>query len=400
MRRLALIVFVTACSSADEPTLRYDGDLGQPIEASLKSEVFFVDTSVNGDGPRLFPVDTGAPVTVLDPGAFPSAGISAGAVTLKTIAFGNLTFHDVPAVAMGTCGGPCVDGALYGIVGADILRQFVVAFDYRFRTVTFGPRALPADVEGAETVVPFALEGGGEGTVQGSDARMKVPATRVTFKVMLEGKERTLVLDTGASNTVLAPAVYDEIVSDGRKQADQSVTTVTGASKTKVTRLGALSVMGIEVVGSTAARIEQELAAGLSQEIGYTVDGLLGGSYLREFLLTVDYPARQMKLRRYTHRDHVKDEFRRVGVMLSIDSIGRLRLSRRIPGTEAANDPNVPASMFGAEILTIAGQPVKGLPIEEADRLLRGAVGEVKEIKVKYQIGTEQSYAFKVEELL
>ena len=50
MRRFAWIVFLVACSGADEPTLRYDGELGQPIAASLKSEVFFVDTTVNGAG--------------------------------------------------------------------------------------------------------------------------------------------------------------------------------------------------------------------------------------------------------------------------------------------------------------------------------------------------------------
>jgi hypothetical protein len=200
--------------------------------------------------------------------------------------------------------------------------------------------------------------------------------------------------------TVLAPGVYDEIVADGRKQGDQSIMTVTGGTRTQVTRLKALSVIGAEVPGPTAARLEKDLADGLSAEIGYTVDGLLGGSYLREFLLTVDYPARQMKLRRYTSRDHVKDEFRRVGVMLSVDSLGKIRLSRRIPGTQAAGDPNIPSSMFGAEILTIGGREVKGLPIEEADRLMRGEVGEVKEIKTKQQIGTEQSYPFKVEELL
>jgi hypothetical protein len=400
MRRLALFFFVAACSSAEEPTLRYDGVLGNPIPASLRSEVFFVDTTINGEGPRLFPVDTGAPVTVLDPAAFPNAGVKNGALSIK-VGFGGFIFHDVPAVGMSLCGGACVDGSLFGIVGADILRQFVVAFDYRFRAVTLGPKGAPPDVEGSEAVVPFALEGGGEGTVQGSDARMKVAATRVTFKVMLEGKERTLVLDTGASNTVLAPDVYDEIVSDGRKQADQSVMTVSGAARTKVTRLKGLSVIGVDVQGSTAARLEEQLASGLSQEIGYTVHGLLGGSWLREFFLTVDYPARQMKLRRYTNRDHVKDEFRRVGVLLSSDSSGRIRLSRRIPGTQAFDDPNIPTTMFGAEVLTIAGREVKGLPVEEVDRLMRGEVGETKEIKVKQTSGGgEQSYAFKVEELL
>ena len=58
--------------------------------------------------------------------------------------------------------------------------------------------------------------------------------------------------------------------------------------------------------------IGDKLIDSLQREIKHPVDGLLGGSYLREFLVTIDYPQGELRLQRYL--PSVVDEFKRVGV--------------------------------------------------------------------------------------
>ena len=67
-----------------------------------------------------------------------------------------------------------------------------------------------------------------------------------------------------------------------------------------VTRVRTLTV-GDETVSNPAVMtIGDTILDGIQTEVRHPVDGLLGGNFLREFMVTVDYPQRTLHLQRYT----------------------------------------------------------------------------------------------------
>jgi C-terminal processing protease CtpA/Prc len=120
----------------------------------------------------------------------------------------------------------------------------------------------------------------------------------------------------------------------------------------------------------------------ISQELdpsGATqVDGLLGGSFLRNFLVTIDYPKGQLHLQRYTNETW-KDEFQRVGVTISADpTTGAGYVVRSVyPGSDAESK----GILANDEVLVIGETQLATLvPVTletavEADSLLEGAPG-------------------------
>src|SRR5205823_5359895 len=60
------------------------------------------------------------------------------------------------------------------------------------------------------------------------------------------------------------------------------------------------------------APINDQLLDAIQMEVGHPVDGLLGGNYLRQFMVTIEYPKGTLHLQRYTNATIV-DEFKRVG---------------------------------------------------------------------------------------
>src|SRR5689334_19688841 len=97
MLKLFVCVPLLACGAAPAPTVRCEarpltvtGMEGQPLGATLSSNVFFVPVEIGATRKPMI-VDTGAPVTLIDPAAFPGetlpmrrgqASLRLGALTL------------------------------------------------------------------------------------------------------------------------------------------------------------------------------------------------------------------------------------------------------------------------------------------------------------------------------
>src|SRR5439155_5430399 len=137
--------------------------------------------------------------------------------------------------------------------------------------------------------------------------------------VDVDGVSHPFILDTGASETTVRGALFTTITADGRAQlSGLPITTVMGPASATVTRVGTLSVAGATVVNPVVMSIGpsgEMLLDGIEAEIHHPVEGLLGGNFLREFMVTVDYPGQTLHLQRYTAPEIV-DEFKRVGFEL------------------------------------------------------------------------------------
>jgi hypothetical protein len=155
-----------------------------------------------------------------------------------------------------------------------------------------------------------------------------------------------------------------------------------------VTRAKTLTVGDATVTDAPVMTImstpPDELLNGISSELGKQVDGLLGGSFLRNFLVTIDYPSGQLHLQPFV-TPPIPDEFRRVGLTIGLDAAGRnFIVSSVYPNTDAAAK-NI---MAGDQIVSIDGTSLKAVRyVADADALLCGTPGTSKMITFGTQTG-------------
>ncbi|HEY5089264.1 MAG TPA: aspartyl protease family protein [Polyangia bacterium] len=379
------------------------GMLGSPSSAVVGANLVFANAALNGTA-ELFPgqafgmlIDTGSPVVLIDPSFFNMPGPATNADITGNINLGLIdksgaivvTLDQIPALKLSDA--MMTSLGFGGILGGNVMRQFSVQLNYADPMDAFrlGDNAMEPDgVEIPGGSVPFALQGGGTASVMLSDKVtspvVTIPPTRLPLTVSIDGTDAAhqfhFLLDTGASEVSVRASVYDLLVADGRPQLSGfQITTVLGGSNAEVTRARTISIGGETVPNVPVMTIPgDDLLDEIGGEVGYQLDGLLGGSFLRNFLVTIDYPHGQLHLQRYTTETWV-DEFQRVGVALGgtpLTSVHLYNAGVVYPGTDAAAQGIV----AGDEIVSIDGAQLDPLDPITADNLLNGAVGTTKAI--------------------
>jgi hypothetical protein len=325
---------------------------------------------VNGHpGGRLL-VDTGSPFTLIDPSAFPGTTLPRVAQVNVDIGLGALTVDGVSALQL--MGSGMMDMlALGGILGGNVLRSFSTQFDYRDQALRLGAGADPGDVALPGTSLPFELQGGG--SASDGTTIVTFPATRIALTVNVDGVDHPFILDSGASQVAVRTSLFDTLTADGRAQRGGfPVQTAAGPANATLTRARALAVAGEQVTDVAVMTIGDDLLDNITAEVHHPVDGLLGGTFLREFLVTIDYPKRTLHLQRYATRDHIVDELQRVGIELGgADAGGGMTIATVYAGTDAA----LKGLTISDQLLAVDGQPLDTLNPIDADLLLDGAVG-------------------------
>ena len=402
-----LCLSLGACAPPSPPPDGAPSDAGRPvgtqIAVTVRGNVIYLPASFNGAIARPVPLDTGSPVTIVDPVVFSDAMISPGTSQTGSVGVGPLSFENVSIVGMSPCGATaCPADTFTALVSGSVFSQTEVSLNYRDSNISLGEFELPELLAPEETSVDFKLEGGGLAAIPGVTGYVQLPATRIVVPVKLEGVDYTFIVDTGASLNVLGPDLFNKLVSDGRGHVGLKVLAIGGSVDVQATRIRRIEVGGVEVVGATALTGPFNLDA-LGQEVGHRVDGLLGGTFLREFLFKVRYPSRKLGLRRYTDRSFIADEFRRIGLTLKVveGSAGHQFTTDVVfPGSDAAINPAVPLGFWGGKVLEIDGHSLDGLHSDDVDVLLRGRVGEHRTVKVLSAGNAVLSFSFLVQELL
>jgi hypothetical protein len=387
------------------------GMLGNPSSTVVGTNLVFIDAALNGMS-EIAPdlnfdvlIDTGSPTVLIDPSFFsetPVTVTSANILTTINLSLldnsGNpvVTLDAIPALQLSSA--MMDEIGLGGILGGNVLRQFSIQLDYAEPMMhgfclgcASGPRD---DVESPGAAIPFALEGGSggrAGEVELTPTLMPnvgvIPATRIPVTVTVDGVDHPFIVDTGASEVSVRSTLFSTLVADGRAQLmNFGIETVEGGSTASVTRAKTITVGGETVTDVPVMSIMSTPADDLLNNIGLEIDpsgsklidGLLGGSFLRNFLVTIDYPNGQLHLQRYNTETWV-DEFQRIG----IDIAGLPDSDRHwyaidivYPGTDAAKQGLV----AGDEILSIDGTSLDGIGWLTADNLLNGTVGTSKTI--------------------
>lgn len=370
---LAALLF--ACSGSD---LAFEGELGQPALAVRFTNLFLVPTTIDdAAGPHLI-VDTGAPINIIAPGTLPDPPRSGDvSVKLRNVDVLSLSFPRLPILAADFLSGSIGNGiTLGGVLGCSVLCDFAVTFDYRAGTVTLDGTE---DVEGLETPteISFFLKGGGAASLGAGGAIVSLPRSRILVDAIVEGVPATLVLDSGASVTMLRSALANEI-SPNRVTIDGPIVSMLGSSTIELMRVADIALDETVAEGIVVGKGGLDsLLDQLGDEIGQTVDGILGASFLQEFHTTVDYPARTVRFARYESRDHVLDVGRTVGFRIdAAGSAGFAEITEVFDGTDAADQ----GLTTDDTILAIDEISVEDLTADDLDALLSGADASSHEI--------------------
>jgi hypothetical protein len=368
-----LLLLLSACGGGRTSGFATMGMPGIPSPARIVSNIVLAEVDIDHHAGPLFVVDSGSPFTLFDPADYPAADFGPKLQVTVDVSFGQFTVDEVPALQIPLLG----DGVTVPpIVGGNLLRQFVAEFDYRSMHMRLGDGAPATGVEEPGGSAAFLLRGGG--AVNQSGNLIVFPATRVMLTAEVEGVARAFMLDTGASEIALRPSLYEALVADGRAQlSGLPIQTAMGPTTAEVTRARAVTVGGQTVTNVAVMTVGDTLLDSLQDEIAMPVDGLLGGSFLREFLVTIDYPKRRLLLRRYAPPAAIADEFKRVGIDLGASSAAH----RHTVGKVFANtDAERQMIRLGDELVSIDGHALDALDAIAADALLNGTVGSGKQI--------------------
>jgi hypothetical protein len=354
---------------------------GVPSPTRIGSNLVFADVSVDGKTGGRLGVDTGAPVVVIDSSKYPGLTFPDQPTVTGDLQVGELTINNVPIVPMSFSG--TMDPLNFaGLLGGQLMRQFAARLDYANpnTALRLGTPPMEMATDGVEmpgTTADFTLQGGGLGKLPNGDI-ISFPATRIPLQVDVEGTTHPFILDTGASETTVRTSLFTTVTADGRAQlSGLPITTVMGATSATVTRVRSLTVAGQTVTSPVVMTIGDTLLDGIEMEVNHPVDGLLGGNFLREFLVTVDYPEGLLRLQRYT-TPPIADEFKRIGVELGLSGgTHRYAVAKVYPNTDAAaKQLNV-----GDELVSVDGQALDALDAGGADAALNGSVGSMKMIE-------------------
>jgi predicted aspartyl protease len=271
-----------------------------PVERA--SNVFFVRATVNGQGPFSFTVDTGATLTVIDPSTARRAGLAVHAAGRRHVgvgadetdlltttgatieiaglpAFSPPRLYVVPVQANAHPLGHAVDGVL----GTDVLRGYVVEFDYAASRVTLSaPRGGRRGAAGDDGVA-ITLHG----NVLVAPATIALP----------DGAEvpSRLLLDTGSNGslTLTTPFVRRHGLADRfpARRASAAIG-INGMSISPVIQLQSIAFGAALIRGPDAAL--SKTGAGLHASTDF--DGILGAELLRGFRVVIDYPGQRLRL--------------------------------------------------------------------------------------------------------
>jgi len=261
----------------------FDERGAKPWPMSLEANWPIVEVKVNGAGHR-FLLDTGAQGSALNQDVFPEFVAGGPLVTVDLEVFGReFAAHQVGIDDFSMPGWFGIDGVL----GADITAQSVVTLDYRQQQVWLrdAPDQPLAGFDAAQLVATsvHALTPGTKGWKE--------------IDLHLESETVTMLVDTGASVTVVSTQLVDRLDPVGRPRVLGG--TLGSGTPTVQTRAQSADL------GSYDTRVRELALTATDYGSAPYDEGLLGTTFFRHFLTTVDGPGDRLLLGRYVDDSHI-----------------------------------------------------------------------------------------------
>jgi hypothetical protein len=193
-----------------------------------------------------------------------------------------------------------------------------------------------------------------------------------------------VIVDSGASAVVMDEALLATLGDPARPVLEGAAFGTIGGTvsgfHSRVWRLraGAVSLDDVPVIVARNFPIFESV----SRETGKPVRALIGGSFLRHFLATLDYQGQALRLARYDDPTHVAaDEWVQIGVTFERDGDDWIASD-----VYTNRDAYQKGLRRGDVVEELAGVPLRGQPGETVDGILDGfTLGE--EVELKYRRG-------------
>ncbi len=384
-RRIVASVLVSlalaGCGGGDSQSQPEPFGPADTTDFSHATGLITAEVTIDDQGGRLI-VDTGSPVVLLDPDAFPNAPEVGTVDTL--VVDKKSTFSNVDVIAAGSLSSPDPAVPIGGLLGCTILCEQKTSFDYASGALMLGGGSPTASV-GKTVNLPFSFEGGE--TVSEDGQSVQIPRSRVVVTVMIENVPHPMILDTGASSVTLRSSAFASILKDGRPTLKgPTIETTQGTSNSIITRVATMSVgdaaaKGVIIIGDPSA---DTIFDAVAKEVGHPIDGSLGGSFLGKFFLTIDYPNKTLALAPYDNSDFLVDLGTSIGFLLRSD--GPLLVVDSVdPGSDAEAKGVSPNDTVKA----IDGKDLSKLIPSQIVELVGGRVGSSRQVT----FGTAKSSA-------
>jgi len=249
----------------------------------------------NDSEPILCALDTGASHAMLLPEIAARLGIRAesthqaqgagGPIQIqmgkaRTIALGEAEVSDVSVIMTEDFRriGGAIGLPLGGNIGHNVLDRFRLTVDYAAAKITLETPDEPTPRHPARAELTFTL-------AHPSKPLLMIP-------VEIHDRPYRFALDTGASTTVISPDVARECEVDTTVIPD-----MTGGGGTVTASSALLRSLAIGHARISRVRVAvADFVDMLSEVTGTRIDGILGTNVLRRFRVTIDYPAKSLRL--------------------------------------------------------------------------------------------------------
>lgn len=239
-----------------------------------------VDVGVNGST-YTFVLDTGAPASLADASIMSALGAGPYDVTLgdRKVTLKSLEFGDVASALR-------IPGVV-GILGADVFGKTALTVDYPRSRVWMQPARDEASllacahVEGKPASVPF------------------VKSSYLYVAGKAEGQDGFFLVDTGASFGAMPNAAFDALDGAHARNALRGFYTpaAIGTFWARLATIGSYEVGGKRVSRMLVRTMDDGLLGPTPPAFaGKTSFGVLPSGFMRNFMVTVDYPAKQLRL--------------------------------------------------------------------------------------------------------
>ena len=273
--------------------------VGSAVPFATMGHTVLVHAMVNHREPVTLLLDTGATRTMLTPDIARRLGLSPAVdaprspivmlggqraqmplIHLASLAVGDTAVADLQVgVFTPLPHTPFIDGLL----GGDFLKRFTLKLDYARSRLQLTPQVALDPPSRLSALTPATVQ---------STVPIETIGNHILVRAVLNHREAvTLLLDTGATHTMLTPAAARRVGLTPAPHALTDALQVVGGHQMRfpLIPLAALA-MGEAVVENLQVGI-------LSTFPGTrTVDGLLGGDFLEHFTLTLDYSGRWLQL--------------------------------------------------------------------------------------------------------